>query len=234
MAPETKKQAQEKLRATLNKIGFPDQWRDYSSVVIGRESYLFNREHAAAFEFQRWVNKISQPVDRTEWGMTPSTIDAYEDPQSNTINFPAGILQPPFFEANQDDAVSYGAIGAVIGHEIIHGYDDEGRKFDARGNLRDWWTSNDAKEYEARGSASPTNTRKKCPRPAQASNRMAASRRVKTPLIMAACTWLSWRYKTTWPVPAKAWTRRALMASHCCSAFSWPTRSAGAPSTRRS
>jgi len=91
------------------------------------------------------------PIARREWGMTPSTIDAYEDPQSNTINFPAGILQPPFFEANQDDAVSYGAIGAVIGHEIIHGYDDEGRKFDARGNLRDWWTSNDAKEYEARG-----------------------------------------------------------------------------------
>jgi endothelin-converting enzyme/putative endopeptidase len=151
MAPETKKQAQEKLHATLNKIGFPDQWRDYSSVAIGRESYLFNRQHTTSFEFQRWVNKIGQPVDRTEWGMTPPTINAYEDPQSNTINFPAGILQPPYFEVNQDDEVSYGAIGAIIGHEIIHGYDDEGRKFDAHGNLRDWWTSNDAKEYEARG-----------------------------------------------------------------------------------
>jgi putative endopeptidase len=151
MAPETKKQAQEKLHATLNKIGFPDQWRDYSSVAVGRGSTLLNRQHATAFEFQRWVNKIGQPVDRTEWGMTPPTIDAYEDPQSNTINFPAGILQPPYFEANQEDAVSYGAIGAVIGHEIIHGYDDEGRKFDAHGNLRDWWTANDAKEYEARG-----------------------------------------------------------------------------------
>src|SRR6202521_4428269 len=151
MAPETKKQAQEKLHATLNKIGFPDQWRDYSSVAIGRESYLLNRQHTTVFEFQRWVNKIGQPVDRTEWGMTPPTINAYEDPQSNTINFPAGILQPPYFEAKQDDAVNYGAVGAIIGHEIIHGYDDEGRKFDARGNLRDWWTSNDAKEYEARG-----------------------------------------------------------------------------------
>jgi putative endopeptidase len=90
-------------------------------------------------------------VDRTEWGMTPPTINAYEDAQSNTINFPAGILQPPFFEATQEDAVNYGAIGAVIGHEIIHGYDDEGRKFDAGGSLRDWWTANDAKEYEARG-----------------------------------------------------------------------------------
>lgn len=151
MAPETKKQAQEKLHATLNKIGFPDQWRDYSSISIGRESYLLNRQHAAAFEFQRWVNKVGQPVDRTEWGMTPPTINAYEDAQSNTINFPAGILQPPYFEANQEDAVNYGAIGAIIGHEVIHGYDDEGRKFDAGGSLRDWWTANDTKEYEARG-----------------------------------------------------------------------------------
>jgi endothelin-converting enzyme/putative endopeptidase len=151
MAPETKKQAEQKVHATLNKIGFPEQWRDYSSVGIGRESYLSNRQHTTAFEFQRWVDKIGQPVDRAEWQMTPPTINAYEDPQSNTINFPAGILQPPYFEANQEDAVSYGAIGAVIGHEIIHGYDDQGRKFDARGNLRDWWTENDAKAYDAKG-----------------------------------------------------------------------------------
>jgi len=151
MAPETKKQAQLKLDGVLNKIGYPDSWRDYSSVAVGRTSFLQNRQHAAAFEFERWVAKIGQPLDRTEWTMTPPTINAYEDPQNNTINFPAGILQPPYFETSQDAAVNYGAIGAVIGHETIHGFDDEGRKFDAKGNLRDWWTANDAKEYEAKG-----------------------------------------------------------------------------------
>lgn len=151
MGPETKKQAQIKLTATLNKIGYPDRWLDYSSVSIGRVSYLQNRQQTAAFEFQRWVNKIGSPVDRTEWTMTPPTIDAYENPQMNTINFPAGILQSPYFDMKQDDAVNYGAIGAVIGHETIHGFDDQGRKFDAQGNLRDWWTASDAKEYEARG-----------------------------------------------------------------------------------
>ncbi|MGB7844964.1 MAG: M13 family metallopeptidase [Candidatus Acidiferrum sp.] len=151
MTPETKKQAQVKLRATLNKIGYPDSWRDYSSVSIGRANYLLNRQHTTAFEYQRWVNKIGQPLDRTEWGMTPPTINAYEDAQSNTVNFPAGILQPPFFDAQQVDAVNYGGVGAIIGHEIIHGFDDQGRKFDAQGNLRDWWTESDAKEYEARG-----------------------------------------------------------------------------------
>jgi endothelin-converting enzyme/putative endopeptidase len=151
MAPETKKQAQVKLNNVLNKIGYPDKWRDYSSVAVGRASYLQNRQHAAAFEFERWVAKIGQPLDRAEWTMTPPTINAYEDPQSNTINFPAGILQPPLFEMRQEAAVNYGAIGAIIGHETIHGFDDEGRKFDAQGNLRDWWTANDAKEYEARG-----------------------------------------------------------------------------------
>jgi len=151
MVPETKRQAIEKLHATLNKIGYPDQWRDYSSVQIGRASHLVNRQNATRFEFERWVNKIGKPVDRTEWLMTPPTINAYEDPQTNTINFPAGILQPPFFDPSQDDAVNYGSIGAIIGHEAIHGFDDQGRKFDAQGNLRDWWTSHDAKEYEERG-----------------------------------------------------------------------------------
>src|SRR5208283_2289004 len=151
MTPETKKQAQLKLKAVLNKIGYPDNWRDYSSVAVGRSSFLQNRQHAAEFEFERWVAKIGQPVDRAEWGMTPSTINAYEDPQTNTINFPAGILQPPYFEANLDDAVNYGSIGMVIGHEMTHGFDDEGRKFDAQGNLRDWWTEQDAKAFEQRG-----------------------------------------------------------------------------------
>ncbi len=151
MAQDTKRQAKEKLHATLNKIGYPDQWRDYSSVKVGRESFLSNRQNAAGFEFRRQVKKIGTPVDRMEWGMTPPTINAYEDPQTNTINFPAGILQPPFFEATQDDAANYGAIGAVIGHETIHGFDDQGRKFDAVGNLRDWWSESDGKEYDKRG-----------------------------------------------------------------------------------
>jgi putative endopeptidase len=151
MTPETKKQAEIKLHATLNKIGYPDQWKDYSRVQIGRDSYLTNRQHAAAFEFQRSMAKIGKPADRMEWTMTPPTINAYEDPPTNTINFPAGMLQPPYFDPKADDAVNYGAVGMVIGHETIHGFDDQGRKFDARGNLRDWWTPQDGKEYEARG-----------------------------------------------------------------------------------
>jgi endothelin-converting enzyme/putative endopeptidase len=151
MTPATKKQAQEKLHATLNKIGYPDKWRDYSSVSVEPSNYLLSRQHTSAFEFQRWVNKVGTPLDRTEWGMTPPTINAYEDPQSNTVNFPAGILQPPFFDSQQEDPVNYGAVGAVIGHEIIHGFDDQGRKFDAKGNLRDWWTESDSKAYDERG-----------------------------------------------------------------------------------
>ena len=151
MSPETKKRAQEKREATLAKIGYPDHWRDYSGVRITRDNYFANRQRANGFEFERWVAKIGQPVDRTEWTMTPPTINAYEDPPTNTINFPAGMLQPPEFEMSQDDSVNYGAIGQVIGHEVIHGFDDQGRKFDAQGNLRDWWTDKDGKEYESRG-----------------------------------------------------------------------------------
>ena len=151
MAPETKKSAQLKLNAVLDKIGYPDKWRDYSSVNIGRDSFVENVQSAARFEYRRQIDKIGKPVDRMEWGMTPPTLNADEDPKTNTINFPAGILQPPLFEANLDDAVNYGAIGMVIGHEITHGFDDVGRKFDAQGNLRDWWTERDAKAYEQRG-----------------------------------------------------------------------------------
>jgi endothelin-converting enzyme/putative endopeptidase len=151
MAPATRRQALAKLHATLNKIGYPDKWRDYSSLQVGRSSHLANRQNAARFEFERWVNKIGKPVDRTEWGMTPPTINAYEDPQTNTLNFPAGILQPPYFDSTQDDAVNYGATGATIGHEAIHGFDDQGRKFDAVGSLRNWWTAEDAEDYEERG-----------------------------------------------------------------------------------
>ena len=151
MSPSTKQQAIVKLKGIEDKIGYPDHWRDYSSVKIVRDSYLHNMEQASSFEFERWVAKIGKPVDREEWGMTPSTINAYYDPQLNTINFPAGILQPPYFDPSKDDAVNFGAIGMIIGHEIIHGFDDQGRKFDAQGNLRDWWTAEDGKKYDERG-----------------------------------------------------------------------------------
>jgi putative endopeptidase len=151
MTPATKEQAIVKLKGIEDKIGYPSHWRDYSSVKITRESYVANVNHASSFEFERWVAKIGKPVDRSEWTMTPPTINAYYDPQLNTINFPAGILQPPLFEKTMDDSVNFGAIGMVIGHELTHGFDDQGRKFDAQGNLRDWWTSEDAKQYDERG-----------------------------------------------------------------------------------
>jgi putative endopeptidase len=151
MTPATKEQAIVKLKGIEDKIGYPSHWRDYSSVKITRDSYLANVGQASAFELERFVGKIGKPVDRSEWTMTPPTINAYYDPQLNTINFPAGILQPPFFEKDMDDSVNYGAIGMVIGHELTHGFDDQGRKFDAHGNLRDWWTAEDAKQYDERG-----------------------------------------------------------------------------------
>ena len=151
MSPETKAQAITKLKGIEDKIGYPSHWRDYSAVKIGRDSYLNNVAESSSSEFERWVAKIGKPVDRSEWTMTPPTINAYYDPQLNTINFPAGILQPPFFDSAKDDSVNFGAIGMVIGHEIIHGFDDQGRKFDAHGNLKDWWTPEDGKKYDERG-----------------------------------------------------------------------------------
>ena len=151
MTASTKEQAIVKLKGIEDKIGYPSHWRDYSSVKITRDSYIANVEQASQFEFERFVAKIGKPVDRSEWQMTPPTINAYYDPQLNTINFPAGILQPPYFDKGMDDSVNYGATGATIGHELTHGFDDQGRKFDAHGNLRDWWTAEDAKQYDERG-----------------------------------------------------------------------------------
>ena len=150
MTPETKKQAIIKLHAITNKIGYPDKWRDYSSLNIVRGDALGNVMRADEFEFRRQVSKIGKPVDRKEWFMSPPTVDAYYNPQMNNINFPAGILQPPFYDNDLDAAVNFGGIGAVIGHELTHGFDDEGRHFDAQGNLRDWWTPADAKAFEQR------------------------------------------------------------------------------------
>jgi putative endopeptidase len=150
MSPATKQQALIKLHAITNKIGYPDKWRDYSSVVIKRDDALGNDDRAAAFEVHRELQKIGKPVDRNEWEMTPPTVNAYYDPLMNNINFPAGILQPPFFDKKMDDAVNYGGIGMVIGHELTHGFDDEGRQFDAQGNLHNWWTPEDAKRFNER------------------------------------------------------------------------------------
>jgi putative endopeptidase len=152
MSPATKQQALLKLRSMANKIGYPDKWRDYSKLEIVRGDELGNVERARKFEFDRQLTKIGKPVDRGEWDMTPPTVNAYYDPQMNDINFPAGVLQPPAFDPGSDAAPNYGDTGGTIGHELTHGFDDEGRQFDAQGNLRDWWTPEDAKEFEKRAS----------------------------------------------------------------------------------
>src|ERR1700716_1326912 len=150
MSDETKKQAKVKLEAIRNKIGYPEVWRDYSSVVIKPGDLLGNVERANAFEAKRQIAKIDKPLDRKEWGMTPPTVNAYYSSSFNEIVFPAGILQPPFFDKAMDDAVNFGGIGLVIGHELTHGFDDQGRKFDPQGNLHDWWTEKGGKEFEKR------------------------------------------------------------------------------------
>jgi putative endopeptidase len=150
MTESTRVKALAKFERFTQKIGYPEKFRDYSKVEIRPDDYYGNVRRAAEFEGQRRTVRIGKPVDRTEWHMTPETVNAYFNPLQNEIVFPAGILQPPFFDLAQDDAVNYGAIGAVIGHEITHGYDDQGRKFDAEGNLQDWWTEADAKAFEER------------------------------------------------------------------------------------
>ncbi len=150
MTPETKKQAEVKRQAITNKIGYPDQWRDYSTVKIKRDDLLGNAQRARAFEVRRNLNKIGKPQDKKEWGMTPPTVNAYYNPPQNNINFPAGILQPPFFDKNADDAVNFGGIGVVIGHELTHGFDDQGSKYSGDGNFTNWWTDADRKEFEKR------------------------------------------------------------------------------------
>jgi putative endopeptidase len=152
MSGETKKAAMVKLEAVVDRIGYPDEWRDYSSIRVTRDDALGNRQRALLFNRKRSLAKIGQPVDRGEWSMTPPTVNAYYSPDRNNINFPAGILQPPFYRSGRDAAVNYGAAGGVIGHELTHGFDDQGRKFDGQGNLRDWWTASDGKAYDERAS----------------------------------------------------------------------------------
>jgi putative endopeptidase len=150
MSDSTRVLAQEKLATIIRKLGYPDQWRDYSSLTITRNSLAENVMAATRFEFNRMIKKIGQPVDKHEWQMSPPTVNAYYNPSINEIVFPAGIMQPPFFDPNADDAINYARIGAVIGHEISHGFDDQGAKFDAQGNLKDWWTAQDKEKFEAK------------------------------------------------------------------------------------
>lgn len=150
MEPGTKQNALAKLHTIVNKIGYPDKWRDYSSVVISREDFFGNVARANIFETKRRLNKIGKPVDRGEWSMSPPTVNAYYSSRMNDINFPAGVLQPPLYDAKLDDAPNYGDTGGTIGHELTHGFDDQGRKFDEQGNLKDWWTADDNKKFEER------------------------------------------------------------------------------------
>ena len=152
MSPETKEKAIEKWKTFLPKIGYPDkgEWRDWSGLTIVPDNYYANLQAAGKFNYHYNIDKIGKPTDRKEWFMTPQTVNAYYNPTDNTINFPAAILQPPFFDANADDALNYGGIGAVIGHESSHGFDDQGSQFDGKGNLSDWWTKADRTKFEAR------------------------------------------------------------------------------------
>lgn len=150
MSDVTKQRAAQKLHAIVNKVGYPDRWRDYAALAVARDDFAGNVMRGNAFELRRQLAKIGKPLDRGEWGMTPQTVNAYYDAQMNDINFPAGVLQAPLFDPRLDDAPNYGNTGGTIGHELIHGFDDEGRQFDAKGNLRDWWTKKDGKAFEQR------------------------------------------------------------------------------------
>jgi predicted metalloendopeptidase len=153
LSPPTKAQAQGKLARIRVKIGYPDQWRNYSSLVIARDDLLGNVRRASGFDYQYDLNKLGGPIDRQEWGMTPQTVNAYYSPELNEIVFPAAVLQPPEFQPLADDAANYGAIGAMIGHEISHAFDDQGSQYDADGNLRDWWAKEDHERFAAKTAA---------------------------------------------------------------------------------
>lgn len=150
MSPETKIKAKEKLHGVMNKVGYPEKWRDYSRLTIVRDDAVGNLERVHEFNTARDLDKIGKPVDKTEWYMTPPTVNAYYDPQQNNVNFPAGYFQPPFFSDKEDDAANFGDMGSTVGHELTHGFDDEGRQFDATGNLKDWWTKDDEAKFTER------------------------------------------------------------------------------------
>lgn len=149
MSPETKTKALEKLAAITRKIGYPDKWLKYDSLVIKKDDYFGNRIATSRYEYFRDLAKVDKPVDKSEWPFSPPTVNAGYNPTTNEIIFPAGILQPPFFDPSADDAINYGAVGMVIGHELTHGFDDQGRQYDKDGNLKDWWTKEDADKFKA-------------------------------------------------------------------------------------
>jgi endothelin-converting enzyme/putative endopeptidase len=150
MTASTRQRALEKLHAIRNKVGYPDKWRDYGPIRVRPDDFAGSVERAVVFDARRNLNKIGKPVDHAEWGMSPATVNAYFDAQMNDINFPAGVLQPPLYDSKLDDAPNYGNTGGTIGHELTHGFDDEGRQFDAKGNLKDWWTKEDADQFTTR------------------------------------------------------------------------------------
>jgi endothelin-converting enzyme/putative endopeptidase len=150
MSVETRAQAHDKLQKMRDKIGYPDQWRDYSAIVIKPDDFYGNVSRATEFDLQRQLTRIGKPLDRGEWFMTPATVNAYYNPSMNDINFPAGVLMPPLYDPKMDDAPNYGNTGGTIGHELVHGFDDEGRQFDGGGNLREWSTAEDAAQFEKR------------------------------------------------------------------------------------
>src|SRR5258708_27378021 len=150
MSATTKQQAVDKLHTIRNKVGYPDKWRDYSSISLTPNDFFGNFTRATQFEEHRQFNKIGKPVDRNEWGMSPPTVNAYYNAQMNDINFPAGVLQPPLYDAKMDAAPNYGNTGGTVGHELTHGFDDEGSQFDAKGNLKDWWTKDDKAKFQER------------------------------------------------------------------------------------
>jgi putative endopeptidase len=153
MSAETKQRALAKLEAFTKKIGYPDKWKKYDDIQISRTTYYQNMQSIARHDYQEMIQKLGKPVDKTEWGMTPPTVNAYYNPSFNEIVFPAGILQFPFFDFAADDAINYGAIGAVIGHEMTHGFDDQGRQYDKDGNLKDWWIKMDADQFKSKTQA---------------------------------------------------------------------------------
>ena len=194
MSQSTKDEAYKKLDTMRSKIGYPDKWRDYSKLEISRRPYVLNALAADAFEFRREMAKLGKPVDRGEWEMTPQTNNAYYEPTLNEMCFPAGILQPPFFDEKADDASNYGAIGATMGHELTHGFDDQGRQYDAQGNLKNWWTERGRQGFRRAGGAawrSSTTPSKSC----RACTSTAIRRSARTSPTSAGCAWPTSAFK---------------------------------------
>ena len=194
MSDATKQKALEKWNALVPKIGYPDKWRDWSGLKISHDDYFGNIVAAVKFNNDWQLGKIGKPKDRGEWGMTPQTVNAQYDPSNNDITFPAAILQPPFFQSNADDALNYGGIGAVIGHEMTHGYDDQGAQYDPQGNRKNWWTDEDKKGFDARtGKLVATSSAATSRRTRTASTSTASSSWARSSLISAASTSRSMR-----------------------------------------